>query len=148
MPAYVRTAKTFRKYVGDNPTSQDSSTSVLHWEFFGDAEPVFKAWRSKNRQLVSVVADAGWCSGFAGRLWALFEVRGSELRLLNSPGSKDEPEEFNLVSIVDMNHDGLAEVLGGDWRNAGEPANALLRGTPQGPRLVGDVYAPFHDCGC
>ena len=135
LPAYRALAK---RYAESQSAGSDANAQPPHWERFGGAEPALRAFGNDERQFVTFAASAGGCGDFSGRLWALFEVRGPALGLLNHPGRDDEPAEFVIDAIVDADGDGRIELLA---------PSVMLRAT-RGPTVVRDVTPPFHDCGC
>jgi hypothetical protein len=138
LPAYRALAKTYAEYLKENPLEPNSEAK--RWEQFNGDSPLLRAFGNGDRQFVTFGQSVGECGDdFGGSLWALFEVRGQTLRLLNHPGRDDEPSVFVIDVIVDADRDGRIELLA---------PNLVLRPTDDGPTFVQDVTPPFHDCGC
>lgn len=108
------------------------------WDASGGAPPTeYQLWKHGEAGLVAVEGRGGsGCANFYGRLSAIFDVsEGTVFR-----GEEVVEEELDFVSVVDIEADGIPEVVVQD---------GLLRRNASGQyaRVI-DVTPPFLDCGC
>jgi hypothetical protein len=147
LEAALRAVAAYKKIASN--FAKDEPSKAGPWERVDGGKPLYMVWKNGGRTLASILAKVGTgCGDFSADLWLLYEVRGAQLRLLNSPDGKDEPSLFSLAAVVDANADGVPEILGGEWQNTRGEANALLRSAGKGYEIIRSNYPPFHDCGC
>jgi hypothetical protein len=139
---------TDREYQRSRKGKAASADNPPDWENFEDATPELWSFRHGDRQLVSYASSVGGCGSFTAALWALFELRDDKLVMIAQSGSGGVSDELVPISIVDVDLDGLPDVLGGGWNNVAREADTVTRGVSTGLELVRDVAPAFHDCGC
>ena len=87
-------------------------------------------------------AGGDGCSEASSELWALFEVRGKDLVLVNDPARADGTP----VAIFDSDGDGVIEVVARKRSLNRDLWYGVL--TTNDTTIVSELGFPFMDCGC
>jgi hypothetical protein len=129
LPAYAALQKEFETtYDGKGP-----------WT----ASPAVTVYASDERTFVSVEAEEGeGCGGWNGALWALFELEGGALALVNDPGAS----RYSPAAMLDADGDGTVEIIGQASTLTGGYWHVAM--TPGEPTVKAEIEFPFTDCGC